>query len=164
MRTVPMSQMAGRWRKLMRKRSNQQNCGSAVECYESVGLSTEQTKVFWQSWTHQTATRTCCTPQCLLLLPYNPRRRVRAGKVWETGENAWETTTWKTMNWMGGITEEITRDRARFEAFCSGVFSFAWRRHWRFFAMHSWELSNWRLPAATVLDTLYPLKMTPLPA
>ena len=28
--------------------------------------------------------------------------------------------------------------------------------------MHSWELSNWRLPA-TVLDTLYPLKMTPLP-
>ena len=27
------------------------------------------------------------------------------------------------------------------EAFCSGVFSFAWRRHWRFFAMHSWELS-----------------------
>ena len=28
------------------------------------------------------------------------------------------------------------------EAFCSSVFSFAWRRHWRFFAMHSWELSN----------------------
>ena len=28
------------------------------------------------------------------------------------------------------------------EAFCTSVFSLAWRRHWRFFAMHSWELSN----------------------
>ena len=33
------------------KESNHQNCGSTIECYESVGLNTEQTKVFSQSLT-----------------------------------------------------------------------------------------------------------------
>ncbi len=40
-----MAQKAGLWQKLMRKGSNQQNCGFIVGCYESVRLNTEQTKV-----------------------------------------------------------------------------------------------------------------------
>ena len=39
----PMAQKAGLSHKLMRKGSNQQNCGFIVGCYESVGLNIEQT-------------------------------------------------------------------------------------------------------------------------
>ncbi len=39
-----MAQKAGLSQKLMRKGSNQQNCGFIVGCYESVGLHIEQTK------------------------------------------------------------------------------------------------------------------------
>ena len=38
-------------KRLMRKGSNQQNCGFIVGCYESVGLNTEHTKVSSQSLT-----------------------------------------------------------------------------------------------------------------
>ena len=40
---------------------------------------------------HQTATRICCAPKDLRLWPHNQTRRVRAGKVCDTGGSAWET-------------------------------------------------------------------------
>ena len=46
-----MAQKAGLFKKPMRKGSNQQNRGSIVGCYESVGLSAEQTKVSLQTLT-----------------------------------------------------------------------------------------------------------------
>ena len=45
---VDSSHLPRRRQKLMRKRSNQQNYGPTVGCYESVGLYIEQTKVSWQ--------------------------------------------------------------------------------------------------------------------
>ena len=79
----------------MWKGSNQQNCGYTVEwCYESVGLNTEQTKIFLQT---QTASRNWCAPQALFLWLHNQRWQVRAaGEVCDSEESEREAKVWKT--------------------------------------------------------------------
>ena len=69
----------GLWRKLMRKGSNQQTCGSMNQL--DWELYTERSVLTELNTTRQLlrgSTRICCAPQALLLCPHSQRRRVWA--------------------------------------------------------------------------------------
>ena len=77
----------------MRKGSNQQNCGSIVGCYESVGLSTVQNNVFLAELIFTRQLLGFVVSRTLSLFRHTIKDDGKgAGKVCDTEGNAWETT------------------------------------------------------------------------
>ncbi len=114
-----MAQKGGVWRKLMRIRSNQQNCGSTVLCHVTNRLHWEphRPNYYDRAELHQTDSRICCAPQAIFIWPHNHRWWWRGGQVGicDTEASALETTAWKT-----NVTRD-SRDRAWWRNLVRGI-------------------------------------------